>query len=59
MEDMLNMIDLLAKSINKRVLVDLVKDEEASDHNKNFGAIAELYDILENRGKLKKEYPNL
>lgn len=55
MEDMYAMIDRLAKSINKRVLVDLVKDEEATDHSKNFRAIIALYDILEDRDKLKKE----
>ena len=54
-EDILSYIDRLSKSINKRVLIDLVKDDEATDYRKNLRAILDLYDVLENRRLIKRD----
>ena len=48
-EDILTMIDRLSKSTTKRALVDLAKDQEATDYDKNMKAIIYLYYILENK----------
>jgi len=54
-EDTLSYIDRLSKSITKRVLIDLVKDDEATDYRKNLRAILDLYDVLENRRLIKRD----
>tara|TARA_R110000751_G_scaffold4605_1_gene22340 strand:+ start:562 stop:732 length:171 start_codon:yes stop_codon:yes gene_type:complete len=54
-EDTLSYIDRLSKSITKRVLIDLVKDDEATDYRKNLRAILDLYDVLENRRLIKTD----
>jgi len=48
-EDILTIIDRLSKSTTKRALVDLAKDQEATDYDKNMKAIIDLYHILENK----------
>ena len=46
-EDILAMIDRLVKWTNKRDLVDLAKDQEATDYDKNMKAIIDFYCFLE------------
>lgn len=53
-EDILSYIDRLSKSITKKVLIDLVKDDEATDYDKNLRAIIDLYHVLEDKRLIKK-----
>ena len=46
-EDILAMIDRLVKWTNKKDLVDLAKDQEATDYDKNMKAIIDFYYFLE------------
>ena len=45
-EDILAMIDRLVKWTNKKDLVDLAKDQEATDYDKNMKAIIDFYYFL-------------